>query len=226
MTEKTLSDDLADAIVDNFIADYEGRLSELACRDIAKRAYALGAGGAYTLSNGLTQAKTDATASVAGLSTKAYQAQPAPAVEVRDMALCERHRLVLRIGQPYRFFAIPGCATCAEMKAQSDASYGADIAERQQPAPAVEERASFEAWMRRSVGGDRWDVAWQAWQERAAMVAQPAQAVEADAARYRFIRDDETGAAEDIVENYLGKFWDKEIDAAIAAIAERTKGTT
>ena len=51
--------------------------------------------------------------------------QPAmPADEVMEMALCESRRLVLRIGQAYRFVPMDGCATCETMKKEHDDAYG------------------------------------------------------------------------------------------------------
>lgn len=44
--------------------------------------------------------------------------------DTMDMALCESHKLVLRIGQRYRFYPIGDCATCAAMRAEHDEAYG------------------------------------------------------------------------------------------------------
>lgn len=54
-------------------------------------------------------------------------ADSAPAMpedEVMEMALCESRRLVLRIGQAYRFVPMDGCATCETMKKEHDDAYG------------------------------------------------------------------------------------------------------
>ena len=44
---------------------------------------------------------------------------------VMESWLCESRRLVLRIGQLYRFKVDPTCATCVAMKAEHDSAYGA-----------------------------------------------------------------------------------------------------
>lgn len=49
--------------------------------------------------------------------------QSQDADEVMEMALCESRRLVLRIGQAYRFVPVEGCKTCEEMKAEHDQAY-------------------------------------------------------------------------------------------------------
>lgn len=41
-----------------------------------------------------------------------------------DMALCERHSLVLRVGQPYVFAPVGDCESCAAALAQSVEAYG------------------------------------------------------------------------------------------------------
>lgn len=56
--------------------------------------------------------------------------QSQDAEEVMEMALCESRRLVLRIGQAYRFVPMGGCKTCEEMKAEHDQAYGIDHARR------------------------------------------------------------------------------------------------
>lgn len=58
----------------------------------------------------------------------AHQSQDAE--EVMEMALCESRRLVLRIGQAYRFVPMEGCKTCEEMKAEHDQAYAIDHASR------------------------------------------------------------------------------------------------
>lgn len=50
--------------------------------------------------------------------------------EIMEMALCESRRLVLRIGQAYRFVPMEGCKTCEEMKAEHDQAYAIDHARR------------------------------------------------------------------------------------------------
>ena len=50
--------------------------------------------------------------------------------EVIEMALCESRKLVLRIGQTYRFVPVDGCNTCEEMKAEHDQAYAIDTARR------------------------------------------------------------------------------------------------
>jgi len=40
------------------------------------------------------------------------------------MALCERHKLVLRVGQPYAFYPIGDCETCATALAEAVSAYG------------------------------------------------------------------------------------------------------
>lgn len=69
------------------------------------------------------------------LSWEAYQAgraalQSQDSEEVMEMALCESRRLVLRIGQAYRFVPMKGCKTCEEMKAEHDDAYAIDHARR------------------------------------------------------------------------------------------------
>lgn len=46
------------------------------------------------------------------------------ALEPMTMALCERHSLVLRVGQPYVFRPVGDCESCAEMAAQAREAYG------------------------------------------------------------------------------------------------------
>lgn len=41
-----------------------------------------------------------------------------------DMALCERHALVLRVGQPYVFRPIGGCRSCAAAVEAAREAYG------------------------------------------------------------------------------------------------------
>lgn len=50
--------------------------------------------------------------------------------EILEMAMCESRRLVLRIGQAYRFVPMEGCKTCEEMKAEHDQAYAIDNASR------------------------------------------------------------------------------------------------
>lgn len=48
--------------------------------------------------------------------------------EVMEMALCESRRLVLRIGQTYRFVPRDGCKACEELKVEHDQAYSIDQA--------------------------------------------------------------------------------------------------
>lgn len=41
-----------------------------------------------------------------------------------DMALCGSRKLVLHIGQRYRFYPVGDCAMCAAMRAEHDEAYG------------------------------------------------------------------------------------------------------
>lgn len=41
-----------------------------------------------------------------------------------EMALCERHSLVLRVGVPYVFRPVGDCHGCAEMAAKAREAYG------------------------------------------------------------------------------------------------------
>ena len=65
---------------------------------------------------------------------KAWQARAAlqsqDREEIMGMALCESRRLVLRIGQAYRFTPMDGCKTCEEMKEEHDQAYSIDHARR------------------------------------------------------------------------------------------------
>ena len=45
-------------------------------------------------------------------------------LEPMDMALCERHSLVLRVGQPYIFAPVGDCGSCAAALAQAREAYG------------------------------------------------------------------------------------------------------
>lgn len=45
-------------------------------------------------------------------------------LEPMDMALCERHSLVLRVGVAYVFRPVGDCPRCAEMVAQAREAYG------------------------------------------------------------------------------------------------------
>lgn len=44
--------------------------------------------------------------------------------EPMELPLCGSSRYVLRIGQPYVFRPMPGCATCTKMAAEALAAYG------------------------------------------------------------------------------------------------------
>lgn len=46
--------------------------------------------------------------------------------ECMEMWLCESRRLVLHIGQLYRFTPDPTCESCMEMKREHDEAYGVD----------------------------------------------------------------------------------------------------
>lgn len=43
-----------------------------------------------------------------------------------EMALCERHSLVMRVGQPYVFRPIDGCESCDAALARAREAYGHD----------------------------------------------------------------------------------------------------
>ena len=45
-------------------------------------------------------------------------------LEPMRMALCERHSLVLRVGQPYIFEPVGDCKSCAAALAQAREAYG------------------------------------------------------------------------------------------------------
>ena len=45
-------------------------------------------------------------------------------LEPMGMALCERHSLVLRVGQPYIFEPVGDCESCAAALAQAREAYG------------------------------------------------------------------------------------------------------
>ena len=45
-------------------------------------------------------------------------------LEPMNMALCERHSLVLRVGAPYIFRPVGDCPRCAEMLQQAVEAYG------------------------------------------------------------------------------------------------------
>lgn len=45
-------------------------------------------------------------------------------LEPMSMALCERHSLVLRVGQPYIFEPVGDCESCAAALAQAREAYG------------------------------------------------------------------------------------------------------
>jgi hypothetical protein len=47
--------------------------------------------------------------------------------EPMDMALCERHYLVLRVGVPYIFRPVGDCEKCAEMVEKAREAYGDDL---------------------------------------------------------------------------------------------------
>ena len=47
-----------------------------------------------------------------------------PAFECMEMALCERHKLVLRVGQPYIFAPVGDCESCAADLAAAREAYG------------------------------------------------------------------------------------------------------
>jgi hypothetical protein len=47
-----------------------------------------------------------------------------PVAECMEMALCERHKLVLRVGQPYVFAPVGDCESCAEALARAREAYG------------------------------------------------------------------------------------------------------
>lgn len=82
--------------------------------------------------------------------TAALASVPAPAVpaEVIDMALCERHSLVLRVGQPYVFRPVGDCESCAEMYRKAVEAYGPDAGEpaaiQSAPPQAVQQPLSEE----------------------------------------------------------------------------------
>lgn len=70
----------------------------------------------------------EATDEVIDLVSAALQSQDRE--EIMEMALCESRRLVLRIGQAYRFTPMDGCKTCEEMKDEHDQTYSIDHARR------------------------------------------------------------------------------------------------
>ena len=62
-------------------------------------------------------------------------------LEPMDMALCERHALVLRVGQPYVFRPVGDCQSCAAAVESARDAYGdglgapnVELSEHQRPA--------------------------------------------------------------------------------------------
>lgn len=64
-------------------------------------------------------------------------AQSSPVTEPMTMALCERHSLILRVGQPYVFAPVGDCESCAELLAAAIEAYGPNAGAPLPAAPEV-----------------------------------------------------------------------------------------
>lgn len=97
--------------------DREDTPTHLMCADCgAAGPWSYERGGSYTVAAAFWNARA------------ALQSQDRE--EIMEMALCESRRLVLRVGQAYRFVPMKGCKTCEEMKAEHDEAYSIDHARR------------------------------------------------------------------------------------------------
>jgi hypothetical protein len=70
-----------------------------------------------------------ASAQIARDAISKIDAALAEQPEPMHMFLCEARRLVLRVGQPYVFRPVAGCATCDEMAKESADAYGPSMGE-------------------------------------------------------------------------------------------------
>ena len=120
-------------------------------------------------------------------------------------------------------------ARIEELEAQLSAigAGGVEPLRKSAAVPAPNERAAFEAWLGIKPCGAAHDLGWAAWQARAALAAtQPAaQGMDArDAARYRWLRDNDwrnDEKMEPVIRLHLNAIWDEKIDAAMAKQGER-----